>query len=308
VREVVAELGEGAWGLAALTAAVETGLVDALAGTGDVALLSERTGLPPVLVERLLDVLVALGLVRREGRGYRAEPGLAGPGLEPARAELRTTALQAAALVDRARTGSLGRGWDHTDPLLLQAQGTASAAAAELLAAVVLPQLPPEPAFLDVGAGVGALSVALCARHPELRAVALEPQDAPLALARVNVARAGLEDRVVLRRERVEDLTDEAAFDLAWLPLNFLEPDVPPRALAALRRALRPGGRLVLAVLAADRPGLGSALTRLQATLWGSDGYRPEQIEAMLADAGFAEVRRHPPTPAGVMALFARRP
>jgi predicted O-methyltransferase YrrM len=313
MQEIVAALGEGAWGLAALSAAVESGLVAALADTGDVTALSARCELSPALVERLLDVLVALGLARREGERYAAAPALAGqagpPALDPVRAELRTTALQAADLVARARDGTLAEGWCHTDPILLQAQGAISAGAAQLLETVVLPRVDTRaPAVLDVGAGVAALSVALAQRHPAARIVALEPQEAPLALARANVARAGLDGRIALRAQRVEDLADEDAFDLAWLPLNFLLPGVPPRALATVRRALRPGGWLLLAMVSAPGEALGDALTRLRATLWGSDGYRPEQIESMLAAAGYGEVLRLPASPAGFIPMLARRP
>jgi len=313
VREVVAELGQRAWALAALSAAVEAGLLVALAETGDVDELGERTGMAPALVERLLDVLVALELVHRgeDGR-YAPDAQLAAltapPGLEPLRAELRTTALQAADLTTRARAGKLSVGWEHTDPVLLEAQGAVSAGAVELLETVVFPRLGGPPArFLDVGAGVGTISIALCRRHPGLHAVALEPQAAPLALLHRHVAEAGLHERVTIRQQPVEALTEVEVHDLAWLPLNFLLPGIPPVALATVHRALRPGGWLVCATMGSERTDLPATIARLQATLWGSDGYTPARVEEMLVQAGYVDVASLPPTPSGLTALFARR-
>jgi hypothetical protein len=222
---------------------------------------------------------VALGLVHRGSDGvYVADAKLAAlsapPGLDPLRAQLRTTALQAADLTTRARAGKLTVGWEHTDPVLLEAQGAMSAGAVELLETVVFPRLGGPPArFLDVGAGVGTISIALCLRHPG-----------------------------------VEALTERDVHDLAWLPLNFLLPGIPPVALATVHRALRPGGWLVCATMGSERTDLPATIARLQATLWGSDGYTPARVEEMLGDAGYVDVTSLPPTPNGLTALFARRP
>ena len=96
-------------------------------------------------------------------------------------------------------------------------------------------------AFLDVGAGVAAVSIAMCRQYPAIRAVGLEPASAPLELARRNVAAAGLNERIELRDRRVEELDDEAAFDVAWLPASFLPADTLATALGTVHRALRPG-------------------------------------------------------------------
>ena len=68
----------------------------------------------------------------------------------------------------------------------------------------------------------------MCRLFPTVRAVGLEPAQAPLALARRNVAGAGLEDRIELRGQRVEELADEEAFDVAWLPRASCPPTRSP--------------------------------------------------------------------------------
>src|SRR5436190_7848388 len=82
---------------------------------------------PRRLVTALLDVLVSLGLARREGDRYVGAPGLrAFPGATPpddVLAQLRSAHSQSRAVVDAARRGELRPGWAHTDPEILQAQG-----------------------------------------------------------------------------------------------------------------------------------------------------------------------------------------
>jgi len=80
----------------------------------------------------------------------------------------------------------------------------------------------PTASFLDVGSGVGALAIEMCSIWPHLHVVGLEPQAVPLAEGRRNVAAAGLGDRIALRAQRVEEMTEHEAFDLAWLPQVFL--------------------------------------------------------------------------------------
>lgn len=152
------------------------------------------------LIERLLDVLVALGLVQRSGDRFAATAGLSelldsdDGGLA---AQLRSTQLQSADLVARAKRGRLSEtAWDHTDPELLQAQGVVSAVGIGVLVQgrrgcrAPASGWPGEATFLEVGAGVGGVSIALCEALPTLRVTALEPAPAPFALAERNIARA----------------------------------------------------------------------------------------------------------------------
>src|SRR2546421_7844730 len=92
--QLVGDLTMSVWGLAALASADETGLLDELGEPGSAQALAQRTGLPAPLVESLMDVLVALGLVRREGRGFVAgptpTPPPSGPGGGAPRAAVRS--------------------------------------------------------------------------------------------------------------------------------------------------------------------------------------------------------------------------
>jgi len=146
--------------------------------------------------------------------------------------------------------------------------------------------------FLDVGAGVAALSIALCETWPGLRVVALEPW-APamaMALAEAQVASSDVGDRVELRPMRVEDLPDRAAYDVAWLAGPFVPPAVIPGALVRLRDALKPGTWLLFGRFAGPDDALADAVTRLRVLRSGGSVADAEQLGAAMREAGFAEV------------------
>jgi SAM-dependent methyltransferase len=318
----VGELADAAWALGALSVALEKGVVRAVAGGADPAAVARTTGLPAVLVARLLDVLVAVGAVERDPSGvYR--PAAAAEGLladravgERLAAEARSALLQSADLAGRAKAGALDLdGWRHEDPEILRAQGISSSAAVPALAAA-FPSLgdlasrmeQPGATALDVGTGVAAIAIALARRFPHLRVVGLEPAKAPMKEARRNVVAAGLEQRVELRAQRVEELADEAAFDFVFLPIVFLGSDALRTGLAGVLRALRPGGWVVMAALGSPGAELAPAVARLKATLWGSEALEPAAVAALASEAGFAEVRTFDvPEGTTLVPLAARR-
>ena len=260
-----------------------------------------------------------MGLAERTGAGFVAAPGLAalavGRSEEVLKADLRSGLLQMAALFDGATRGLVGTGWAHTDERILQAQGVMSAGAVAMLEAHVFPRMDGieerldsgDGEFLDVGAGVAAVSIELCLRHPRLRAVALEPQEAPRRLAQMNVANAGLSDRVEIRAGLVENLEDREAFDLVWLPGNFLGSEAMPKALAVVHRALRPGGHLLNACLGGGGDDRRSTAARLRAVLWGGDTVAPEDVADLIREAGFDEVALMDRLPSGLVPMQARR-
>jgi len=317
---LVGELSASAWALACLAAALESGMLAELRSPLSVRVLSERTGVPAEVAEALLAVLAALGVVCAEGEGLalRGREALAHPGaFELLRADLRATLLQSTALVTFAKAGTLSQGWSFTDAELLQAQGVVSAGPVPMIVEELLPTLDrldqrlarPGAAFLDVGAGVARIAIAFAERYPNLHVVGLEPADAPLALARGNVAEAGLESRIELRQQFVQDLSDDSVYDLAWLPIVFLPTDVAEVGLRTVFRALKRGGWLLTGALAAEGADLPAALSRLRARLWGGDMLTQDKLGRMLAAAGFTDIRARPRRAAGTLApIAARRP
>jgi IclR helix-turn-helix domain len=96
VGRVLDELNSSVWAFAALPAALEAGLLELLAEPQGLGAISAQLGLDLSLAEGMLDVLVALGLVRRDGQVVVAVPELA-PLLAPDAREVLLAQLRSEA-------------------------------------------------------------------------------------------------------------------------------------------------------------------------------------------------------------------
>lgn len=297
---LVRELTTCVWAFAAFACADEMGLLDELSEPRGLTELAERTAVPVPIVGAVIDVLVSLGLVRPEhGRVFVAHPVLAraleGPGRDVLQAELRANLLQGASLVTEARERKLRRGWLHTDPLVLRAQGGRSAFLPEMWVDRIFPALEgllerlrgSEPSFLDVGVGVATLPIGLCRRFPHLRAVGLDPLAQALDEARANVEANALAGQIELRRGRVEDLQDRDVYDLVHVPAMFVPLSALEAGIARIRAALRPGGWILVQIMSPRDHSLESAVARLWCTLWGGESLDAGQVEEILMTSGF---------------------
>jgi 2-polyprenyl-3-methyl-5-hydroxy-6-metoxy-1,4-benzoquinol methylase len=305
------DLSISVWAFSTLASALEAGLLEALTEARSLADLSTRSGIPSSLVEGMLDVLVALGLLSRAGDSYSSAPDLMPllqmPTKDSLLADVRTTYLLSQQMIDAAKKRSLAPGWSHTDPELLaaQGQGQGGVPTVHMWVQRLFPLLDglmerlqrPTATFLDVGAGVAAIAIQMCRFFPTLHVVGLEPQDAPLAEARRNVAAAALSERIELRAQRIEDLTDREMFDLVWLPQMFLRQEALERGLRAAWAALHPGGWILLLAVSAPGMNLDAAFWRLRNVLWGGDPLYPEQVAELLAAADFVRVQVLPTAP-----------
>ena len=273
--------------------------VTALGALG--ALLDARasgTPLDPALDACVRDLLAVHGLTELDATANEAAPLLY---------ELRQhVGADYKLLHQTTRTTS----WTHADPLLLQAAGDFSKNFARGLTANIVPMLEglaPLTTFLDVGVGVGGLSIELATLWPELKITGIDVWQPSRALARANVAAAGLGDRITLREQAAEALTDERAFDLVWLPLIFMPERCVSAALDRTREALRPGGWTVLGFGSWDVPDTHQrAFWRLRTTMFGGPLWTLAQVEAVLRERGFSDIRKLP-TPPGAPALVAAR-
>lgn len=279
----------------------------ALAAFG--AVLQQRIDSAPVSQElevRLMEVLRVLG-IDEELEGVSTEA------LATLLAEIRLTFLQGVKLL----YGPAQPGWTHTETDLLLSQGQASAPVASLLQRVVIPQLDglaarlsaPTASFLDVGVGVGTISIAMVKLWPALQVVGIDPWEPALAQARRQVATAGLEDRIKLRHQGVEDLTDSAAFDLVWFSTPFIRGDVLVLALQRVWQALRPGGWISLGILNTTGEPLAAALADLRSVYWGGQPLVPSEGRVLLEERGFDEVQEFVSPPSALVTLLVgRRP
>lgn len=200
---------------------------------------------------------------------------------------------------------------------LRQAFGDVSAGFPALLMRLIAPQLAdlperldaPGAAFLDIGVGVGALSVSMLRQWPGLRAVGVDPLPEAIAQAQSNVRAAGLEHRIELRTGLGQDITDKDAFDLVFVPSAFI-PEPHVRAIVQRSQtALRPGGWLLLAMVNPGPDTLGDALTRFRTTVWGGTVFEKGAAQALAEQCGYTDSRLLPgPTGAPVAFVAGRKP
>ena len=302
VLQIINDLSTPVWAFSALASALEAGLLESLTSSQSLLELSRKSGIPVSLVEGLLDVLVALGLLQREEDVYSCTsnflPFLQAPARDSLLATVRTVYLQSRQIIEDAKSRKLATGWSYTDPEILLAQGLAGAPTFPGVGQVIL-RLDgmaerfqrPTATFLDVGTGVAAFAIGICQLFPTLHVVGLEPQAAPMAEARRRVAAAGLEERIELRAQRIEDLTEREAFDLVWIPQMFLPRAVLERGLRTAWTALRPGGWIALPLFSTPGKDLPAALGRLRNIQFGGDPLYQEQLAELLTTANFTHVQ-----------------
>jgi hypothetical protein len=191
-------------------------------------------------------------------------------------------------------------GWSADDLEIVIAQGRGSVSAATAVGEGLLPQmasahdafLAGKAQFLDVGVGIGAVAGRICEMFPGATAVGLDVLAPVLSLARAELARAGLSERVELRLQSVADLCDVEAYDLAWLPQAFIPRADLALGLSAVFRALRPDRWLVAPVEAApaDADEFQRAVYTHRAHLSGGGSITIAEITGLLESAGYDQI------------------
>jgi SAM-dependent methyltransferase len=156
---------------------------------------------------------------------------------------------------------------------------------------------------LEAGCGVGAQTVTLAAQSPGAAIVAVDISSASLAAARERVRAAALTNVTFQQADLYADSVPAESFDHAFVCFVLEHLDRPGAALAAIGRALRPGGTLT--VIEGDH---GSAyfhprsaaaqraidcLITLQARA-GGDALIGRSLYPRLVEAGFADVHVSP--------------
>jgi SAM-dependent methyltransferase len=303
-RRRILELANSVWAFSALASACEAGILEELRTPRTTEEIGKRIQAPAEVAGALLDVLAALDLVQFDGNSYVLSTGMSryisSLGKDILRGELRATELLTVDLVDRFRLPEASKtGWHYTDPALLQSWGRRSVEQVALWTEVLFERLEglvealqaPGARFLDVGTGVGRLGIAMCRHFPNLEVVGVDPLEAAIDLARRNIAEAGLSDRFELRAMPVQDLTDEALFELAWVPVMFLSRRSAAEGFGRIFHALRPLGWLIVGAVATKGKGIEPAVLRLMSFLFSGSLVTPEDAAEMMKHAGFDDVQ-----------------
>ena len=283
--------------------ATKLGLFEALAARSlTAASVAAACGIDPRATGKLLDALASSGYLSRNSDDYRLTRSS------------RTWLLRASrtSLYDAILFANVEWNWmTHLEqyvrsgkPLDFHATMTsdewrlyqrAMRSLASIGAPEVARRLPVPPrarAMLDIGGSHGYYSVALCRRHPRLRATVL---DLPQAIehAAPLLAAEGMGDRVVHRAgdALVEEL-GVAAYDLVLMAqlVHHFDGETNRSLVRRIGRALRPGG--YLAILEAIQPEstegnqINSLLGLYFAFTSRAGTWPPEKIAAWQREAG----------------------
>ena len=296
----------------ALSTAAQLGVFDCLHDApASPAELAERLGLDPLGADTLRTALATLGYVSAADGRFSNEPvteRLLVTGAPEsiatfigAQGDLHWQVLDV--LPDALRTGRAYAMHEerHDDAERWDAyiRGLFEVSRAEHAANAALVPVDDPVALVDVAGGHGAFSMAMCDRHPRLRATVLDlPPSA--AVGRRIVEESGYADRIAFREGDVFELGLGQELDVVSVfNLAHHLPEERNRELCAMARlALRPGGCLVIGDSARPEPGEPvsehGAISSLLFYAWShSRNFTPSEIRAWMEGAGFEQVDTH---------------
>lgn len=169
----------------------------------------------------------------------------------------------------------------------------------------------PGETIVDVGCGTGSFAILLKTLHPQSLVAGIDPDAEALGIARAKAVREGVD--IDWRQGFADALPAESA-DAVTSSLVFHQVPLAGKrsTMVAMHRALKPGGRLVLADYG-RQAGLMRLLFRL--TVQRLDGIEDTQPNAdgvlpgLIAEAGFADVeeRDRIHTVTGTIAILIAR-
>jgi len=300
----------------ALLTALELDLFTAVGSGASAAEVAQRASTDPRSTEALLNALVSLKLLEKNGQVFSRTPRSSHFLAEDSRDSARSALIHIAdlwnrwsALTECVRTGMPAKA-EPRDESSQRAFIAAMDRNAREGAVAVVREAGANGIrnVLDLGGGSGAYAVAFAKAVPELRAKVIElPEIAPLT--REYIRRSGVQDRIIVQPGNM--LTDPLGenYDLILLSsiCHMFSPQENQGLFQRAHAALSPAGRLIIRdfILEPDKTAPRFAtlfsLNMLVGTENGSSYSEPEYASWMRR-AGFTEVRRvRVPGPSGLM-------
>lgn len=155
--------------------------------------------------------------------------------------------------------------------------------------------LPERGTLVDVGCGTGTFGIALASQRADAQVIGVDGDPEILAMARSKPGADAVEWREGLAQEL--PLADQSVDVVTMsLVLHHLLPQDKRRALAEVRRVLKPGGGLHVADWGRPRDPLISALFFVGQAIDGFDrtrDHRAGRLPKFITEAGFAPVERY---------------
>ncbi len=148
---------------------------------------------------------------------------------------------------------------------------------------------------VDVGSGTGTFALALKERRPDAQVVGVDGDEEILAMAQAKPGAAGVEWRQGLAQELPVE-AESADVVTTSLVLHHLLPEDKRRALAEMKRVLKPGGRLHVADWGRPSDPLMSGLFYIVQIGDGFDrtaDHRAGRLSEFIEGAGFDSPERY---------------
>ncbi|NVB83713.1 MAG: methyltransferase domain-containing protein [Kofleriaceae bacterium] len=310
---------------AAIDAAYELGIVEALAATPSCDELADAIGVGTGRrrMRVLLDVLAALGVLVRVGDRY-------GRGDVPARPVVPRVGWGLMADVIRRDKALPVEGGEH-ERRMHEHLATAGAAAARELAPLLRARgvgpgdgldSPGDgrdgpgdgpPTLLDLGGGAGAYTAAFLDAYPDGRATLVDFREV-ITLARQHLARFGDRVRYVPAEISVAEVGEGYSAVLLANVVHLHGPAQCAKYCVVAARAVAPGGVVVVKDLRMDEGRVGpieGLLFALNMAMYTGEGdvYEASRIGAWLVDAGLVNVREERlAVAADAFAIVAEKP
>lgn len=293
----------------AVSAATEMGVFDALAeAEATAAELAERLELDPLGAETLTTALTALGYLEGAGGGRLRNGEAAARLLVRSSPESIATFVGAQGdlhweiltmLPEALREGlSYAMHEERRDPERWDAyiRGLFEISRHEPAANAARVPVEDPARLVDVAGGHGGFAMAMCSRHPRLRATVVDLPPS-VAVGRKLVEEQGYADRVSFREGDVFEvgLGDELDVVSVFNLIHHLTEERDRELVRMAREALRPGGCLVVGD--SERPdpeepvSQHGALSSLLFYAWSHGrNFSRVEVAAWLAEAGFQEI------------------
>jgi 2-polyprenyl-3-methyl-5-hydroxy-6-metoxy-1,4-benzoquinol methylase len=316
---------------AALRAAIELDLFRAVGeGPGDVASLARKCSASERGIRILCDYLTIIGILSKEGRGYKHTPS----------SELFLDPRSPACLAATARflgNPALHEPYEHLAEIVrkgttvLPGQGTVEpenpvwvefahsmapmmATMAAPLGSITMDGHNGPAKVLDIAAGHGLFGIEVARQNPQAEIVAVD-WPAVLEVAHANAQKAGVADRWTRLPGSAFEVEYGGPYD-AVLLTNFLHHFDPPTNVGLLKKvhaALKPGGRAATLEFVPNEDRVSPAMsasfsmTMLASTAAG-DAYTFNELQSMYQNAGFGQVTSHPIQKSPHTVVVGRKP
>jgi SAM-dependent methyltransferase len=279
-RSMVKSWAEGLELIELVRAAHRAGWLEQLRGETTAAELATTAGVPVEQVSDVLAVFASAGVVRGRESSFRLSPAfdalVAGAAGVDVSTVLGSVELARGQVAQAVQPVGQQRGWDGEQALLLARDwGVRATSGARQLYGMLYQALPEYRdrlerggPLLDVGSGVGGALVTTLTLFDKLRAVGVEIVPEVTAELGRRAWDAGVVDRVDIRTVDARALRDESMFTVSYWAQAFFPSETRADTLAAVVRALRPDGLLLMQELfppqpEQDKPTTRAALDRL---------------------------------------------